>query len=219
MLTPGTLYVTIVNIGGDYAMHKPYHHGNLEETLIETGIALIDKEGIKNFSLRKVAAACGVSHAAPYKHFADKDVLLQSMWQHVIEKFSDRLEMALKDNANNPKKMILLAQAYLHFFIENPHYYRFLLTQPAVSSINLSNLDETSDYRPFEIFKKEAKLHLEMRSIQKNQRNEVLISMWASVQGVTSLAVMQNVQYEGNWDTFLVNMLKNYTLPRKDNEE
>lgn len=188
--------------------NKPYHHGNLEETLIEAGINLIDREGLENFSLRKVAAACGVSHAAPYKHFADKDVLLKAMWTHMMNKFSDRLQKSVDENANNPKRMIMLAQAYLEFFIENPPYFRFMIAQPAFSSVNLSELDEVSDFRPFEIFKKSARMQLKEWGIAEDRHDEILIQMWASVQGVTSLAVMQNVRYDGRWDEFLVNMLE-----------
>ena len=45
---------------------QTYHHKDLRNALIETGIQLVSTEGINAFSLRKVAAACGVSHAAPY---------------------------------------------------------------------------------------------------------------------------------------------------------
>ena len=45
---------------------KPYHHKNLKNDLIEKGIELVNKNGINQLSLRKVAQACGVSHAAPY---------------------------------------------------------------------------------------------------------------------------------------------------------
>ena len=47
---------------------KPYHHKNLKNDLIEKGIELVNKNGINQLSLRKVAQACGVSHAAPYSH-------------------------------------------------------------------------------------------------------------------------------------------------------
>lgn len=56
---------------------KPYHHKNLKNDLIEKGIELVNKNGINQLSLRKVAQACGVSHAAPYSHFSNKEELLQ----------------------------------------------------------------------------------------------------------------------------------------------
>ena len=53
---------------------QTYHHKDLRNALIETGIQLVSTEGVNAFSLRKVAAACGVSHAAPYSHFQNKEV-------------------------------------------------------------------------------------------------------------------------------------------------
>ena len=62
---------------------KPYHHKNLINDLIEKGIELVNKNGINQLSLRKVAQACGVSHAAPYSHFSNKEELLQEMQLHI----------------------------------------------------------------------------------------------------------------------------------------
>ena len=60
-------------------LKQSYHHKDLRNALIEKGIEIVSKEGIHSFSLRKVAAACGVSHAAPYSHFQNKEELLEAM--------------------------------------------------------------------------------------------------------------------------------------------
>ena len=57
-------------------MKDNYHHGDLRNALIETGIKIINESGEEGLSLRKVAAKCNVSHAAPYAHFKDKDELI-----------------------------------------------------------------------------------------------------------------------------------------------
>lgn len=49
---------------------QSYYHGNLPTAMSEKGIELINKDGMNALSLRKVASVCGVSHAAPYSHFA-----------------------------------------------------------------------------------------------------------------------------------------------------
>lgn len=56
--------------------NKTYHHGDLKRALIETGIKPVHEEGEKNFSLRRIAAEYGVSSAAPYAHFKNKDTRL-----------------------------------------------------------------------------------------------------------------------------------------------
>lgn len=51
-----------------------YHHGDLKESLIRTGLKLFNEKGIENFSIRKLAALYNVSHSAYYKHFKNKKV-------------------------------------------------------------------------------------------------------------------------------------------------
>ncbi len=118
---------------------KPYHHGNLENMLIEEGIKMINTEGFQNLSLRKVAAKCGVSHTAPYKHFPNKEVLLEAIQNHVMNQFADVLEDSLSIHKNDPDVMIFLGKAYLKFFRENPHYFHFFISHSG-GQIELSQL-------------------------------------------------------------------------------
>ncbi len=59
--------------------NKPYHHGDLRKALIENGIEFINQYGEEKLSLRKIAEKCGVSNAAPYAHFKDKDDFINSI--------------------------------------------------------------------------------------------------------------------------------------------
>ena len=70
---------------------RSYHHGDLRHSLIEMGIELIEQEGEGALSLRKVAAKCGVSNAAPYAHFKNKDGFLIAIQQHIMDLFTASL--------------------------------------------------------------------------------------------------------------------------------
>lgn len=187
---------------------KPYHHGNLEETLIEAGLEILDKEGMSGFSLRKVAQACEVSHAAPYKHFSDKDALLAAMSRHVGERFGAVLEATWQEHRNDTRRMLFFAQAYLRFFLEKPHYFRFMITH-SNDLVDLTHLDAPSEYYPFEIFRKAASEELEKCNVPGPQRHQTIISMWGMVHGITSIATMQGVQFDGRWDELLASILLN----------
>ena len=63
---------------------KGYHHGNLRKELIEKGIKMINDTGEEKLSLRKLAVECGVSNAAPYTHFKNKDELLKAIYIYFI---------------------------------------------------------------------------------------------------------------------------------------
>ena len=108
-------------------MSDNYHHGDLRNALIETGIRIVNECGEKGLSLRKLAAACGVSNAAPYAHFSGKEELIQAMQEYVTEKFTGRLQEAIDRKADEGAEQMILAmgKAYVLFFVENPTYFTF----------------------------------------------------------------------------------------------
>jgi AcrR family transcriptional regulator len=58
---------------------RPYHHGDLRRAIVESALELLRETGSLEFSLRELARRAGVSHNAPYKHFADKRELLAAV--------------------------------------------------------------------------------------------------------------------------------------------
>jgi len=192
-------------------INKPYHHGNLRNSLIENGIVLINQEGIKHFSLRKVAALCGTSHAAPYSHFQNKEELLKTMQDHVTEQIMEGLNNTIKSypNPNDPYLLIQLGKFYVMFFIKNPHYFPFLFVQPGVE-INLSmKEDETKNFPPFELFKTTAFPVLREIGIPEEKLKDSIISMWATVHGLASIATMKNVYYDEDWENKIEDIIWN----------
>ena len=64
---------------------QSYHHGNLRRVLIDTAVEIISEQGARGLSLRKVAKRAGVSHAAPYRHFKDKNAILAAVAKEGFE--------------------------------------------------------------------------------------------------------------------------------------
>ncbi len=179
----------------------------MEKLLIEEGITLIDTEGFQNFSLRKLAVRCGVSHAAPYNHFPDKEALLQAIQTYIEDQFSADLGDCLKTHQEDEDRTIFLAQAYLNFFLERPHYFRFFMFNSGIQ-VDLSRLNSANGYRPFEIFKNAVKEELSHYTIPKSLRNQTILAMWAMVHGITGMATMNGVHYKGDWSRLLASILK-----------
>lgn len=73
---------------------RGYHHGNLREALIFAAIGLISDKGLQGFTFAEAARAAGVSPAAPYRHFKDRDALVAEVAKYGFERFADRLEKA-----------------------------------------------------------------------------------------------------------------------------
>jgi AcrR family transcriptional regulator len=191
--------------------NKPYHHGNLRNSLIEAGIEFINQDGAKQLSLRKVAALCGVSQTAPYSHFQSKDDLLKAMQDYVTEKLMEVLENAIKScpNQNEPYVIIQMGKSYVMFFINNPQYFPFLFSQPCME-INLSlDSDGTRNFPPFELLKTIAFRILGEPGMPREKMEDYIISLWATVHGLASIATMKNVHYDKDWETKIEDIIWN----------
>ena len=101
-----------------------YHHGNLREALIEAALALSVERGPAGFTFAEVARAAGVSPAAPYRHFRDRNALLAEVARLGFERFEARLRGAWRNGAPNPVSAIEnIGQAYLSFARDEPAAY------------------------------------------------------------------------------------------------
>jgi AcrR family transcriptional regulator len=192
-------------------MDKPYHHGNLKNELLEAGIDLINKEGNDNFSLRKVAALCGVSHAAPYSHFQNKDDLLKEMQTYVTAQFMEALEEIVRTGLyqDESELLIQIGKSYVLFFLHHPQYFPFLFSQPCMK-IDLSmNADGEGDFPPFRLFRDVAQSALKKMRLPENKIQDAIISMWALVHGLSSIVTMKHVQYDRNWEDKIEDFISN----------
>jgi AcrR family transcriptional regulator len=104
---------------------KNYHHGDLKNALIQAGIEILAEEGVGGLSLRKAARRAGVSHAAPYAHFADKQTLIAAIASDGHKKINARLEEVLVHHADDPLRQFLGAVwAYMQFGLDAPAHYK-----------------------------------------------------------------------------------------------
>jgi AcrR family transcriptional regulator len=108
----------------DQGRERGYHHGNLKEALLQAALDLIGQKGAAGFTFADAARMAGVSPAAPYRHFRDRDELLSSIAQRGFEQFESALGSAWEDG--RPDTMTAfdrLGKAYLAFAREEPAYY------------------------------------------------------------------------------------------------
>jgi AcrR family transcriptional regulator len=103
---------------------RSYHHGNLREALIAAALELIGEKGPGGFSFAEAARSAGVSPAAPYRHFRDRDALLADVAARGFEAFAERLEKAWGDGGPDPVRALeRVGRAYLDFARSEPAYY------------------------------------------------------------------------------------------------
>lgn len=180
-----------------------YHHGNLRSALIDAGIKIINEKGEQALSLRQVAAACGVSHAAPYAHFEDKEKLLDAIKETVNESFSAVLREAIKDADDAESAIDAMGRSYILFFRSNPDYFAFLFHKQSVRiHMDMSQPEDTDDYEPYLMLRRLFLEYLEKNHIKLSPKEQELqlLKTWAIVQGFASIAVQSNVHTTLSWD-------------------
>ena len=110
----------------DSGRHGPrgYHHGNLKEALLRAALDLIAKKGPAGFTFAEAARWAGVSPAAPYRHFRDRDELLSNVALRGFQLFETVLAKAWNDGHPDPIAALdRLGKAYLAFARTEPAYY------------------------------------------------------------------------------------------------
>src|SRR3954447_22016145 len=99
---------------------RPYHHGNLRSTLLEAAERTLAAGGVAALSLRELARQVGVSHAAPRRHFAHKQALLDALAEDGFERLGRGLRAAMEPaGATFDAQLRAFARAYVRFATEH----------------------------------------------------------------------------------------------------
>ena len=164
-----------------------YHHGNLKEALIQAALELIAERGPSGFTFADASRSAGVSPAAPYRHFRDRDELMADVAKRGFERF----EAALANAWNNGKPDAFtafqnLGRAYLAFARTEPAYYSAMF-EAGVSLDANPDLLLVSD-RAFGVLRQATE---ELAAVlPKSERPPGLmmaLHIWAMAHGVASL--------------------------------
>jgi AcrR family transcriptional regulator len=106
-----------------------YHHGNLRPALVRAAMQLLEESGETALSLRAVARRAGVSPAAPYRHYADRDALLSAVAVVGYRQLAERLAAA-HPSPSTPQQLASVAVAYVQFALDRPALFRIMFGEP-----------------------------------------------------------------------------------------
>jgi len=176
------------------AKARRYHHPDLRQTLLDQAVRLIKSEGMRNFSLRKLAAEAGVSHAAPYRHFESKEEILATLMLEGHRRLRADL-IAARDacRGKGGDKMLALGRAYLEFARLHPEYLNLMFSREgmaAAMSVREKLAFHQQDYDSFGVLEAQVQECQAEGSLDaKADAGALGILIWAEVHG---LALLRN---------------------------
>ena len=95
-----------------------YHHGDLRAALVDAAVDLIAERGVRDFSLAEVSRRLGVSVAAPYRHFADREALLAAVAVRALGIFGEMVTRDAAATAPPAERLAAMARDYVRFAAE-----------------------------------------------------------------------------------------------------
>ena len=164
-----------------------YHHGDLRETLISSVEQLVIEKGAENFSLADACRLAGVSTAAPYRHFQDKDEILAIITARAFDEMAERsLQKASKYDHGTTERIVAMGQAYVSFAVEQQALFRLMFGQnPSIK--NSPNVEENGR-SCFAQLIEQITIYCEKNKITADAL-EIGIMLWTFVHGAASLLI------------------------------
>jgi AcrR family transcriptional regulator len=166
---------------------RGYHHGNLKEALLRAALELIAQKGPAGFTFAEAARWAGVSPAAPYRHFRDRDELLANVALHGFRQFEAALAKAWDEGRPDVFFALdRLGKAYLDFARSEPAYYSAMF-EAGIPLTDKPELREAGD-RAFAVLRSAAeKLCALVPARDRPPALMVALHIWAMAHGVASL--------------------------------
>jgi len=174
---------------------KSYHHGDLKNALIKAGADILSKEGVSALSLRKVAHKAGVSHAAPYAHFADKQALIAAISTEGYKKLYEKIaHVAGQYQADPLRRLVEASWAYVQFALDEPDQFKVTLS---------GMIEKEQDYPAFvETARQTFSLVVDIVAqcqqagiLRNGPADLVAVSAWSLIHGFVTLLLENQVSH------------------------
>jgi AcrR family transcriptional regulator len=115
---------------------RGYHHGDLRTALIDAALDFLKTEDPTKLSLRDLALGLGVSQAAPYRHFKEKEELLAAICEEGFKIKFEMMKQALQKHRDSPlEAYYALGDAYLRMGLEHPQHFQLMMSGPVKPSL------------------------------------------------------------------------------------
>ncbi len=123
---------------------RPYHHGDLASSLRQAARAILETEGLAALSLRSVARRAGVSHAAPYRHYASREALLADVAVEGLAELRGEIVQAGAAHAERADRIVLIGRAYTRFAVRHAGLLRLMFGSELPNRADFPGLAEAT---------------------------------------------------------------------------
>jgi len=193
-LTRYTREVDTVKIrveGGDVTVKRAegYHHGHLRRALLDAAMDLVRERGIDGFALREVARRAGVSHAAPYHHFADKGALASALAIESFRLFEATFREAVAGTEGTHLDAVrAIGRAYVRFAFDDPARFTLMWRPELRTAEDDSPVDEAG-LASYQVLIDEVQAGQRAGQIVAGDPGLLSLAAWSTVHGLATLIV------------------------------
>jgi len=168
-----------------------YHHGDLRTTLLKVASEMIKENGIKEVSLRKLAARVGVSRTAPYHHFKDKNALLCGIAESGFQQLNHINKLGFKETKlTKHERFSRFIHDYIQFANNNPELYELMFGRTIWKDKSSTQELRDSAYPCFQFqvtmteeWQKQGLLNVDDNALRVSQ------VLWGTVHGIAKLFI------------------------------
>lgn len=160
-----------------------YHHGDLRGALIDTALKIVQTEGIEALSLRNLAKAVGVTAAAPYSHFRDKDELLAAVAETGFQKLALQMVEAATGQNGVQGRIEKLIAAYIRFAVENKALFHLMFGRELTNMKAYPTLAMTAG-KSYSLF---SNVLAKRAGASEEDTRIMTVSLWSMCHGIATL--------------------------------
>jgi AcrR family transcriptional regulator len=172
-----------------------YHHGDLRRALVDAALELVKEQGPSGITLREAARRAGVTHAAPYRHFADKEALLAAVAEEGFLRLKETVEAAMV--VVEPRMRVeAIGVAYVRFARENPSQFRVMFGSQVGDKRRYPNLVH-ADQSVFDLLTQGIAAAQATGDLAPGDPARLGMVAWSMLHGVAALAVDGQMERAG----------------------
>jgi AcrR family transcriptional regulator len=170
-----------------------FHHGDLEEALVEAAIRAVHARGAPSVSVRRLAQSLGVSDAAVYRHFRDRDALLEAVGRRGVVACMQTISDAMEGQASPRGTLEAAGRAYVDFAVANANWFRLYFSRGYMDGGGSRSEDDTAlAAAGLEV---EGNLKATLgRIVPADTVDDAFLALWSHVHGLAGLVIERGLR-------------------------